>query len=652
MPWYDALRDDTTVRFFGLGTLSDLSFSPSGERIATAGNLGAVIWDVREARVTRRVLTSADIHALAFSREGTRLALLGSEQEVLLADLDSGALHAIEPSEDHEKVDLGMIDSSPLSFHPGGRWLLCRGKGGASIVDAEGGRSYGIDEELAGELGRPIGWSADGALICVSPGQVAFRPLDERSGLSRENASRVLDLPVKDGLIEVSPDGRLLAAYVGDDHYRIFALEDGTEIASFLQTQVKGIHVARGICLVESFGRSPGNSVRAIAIGGRERTSLEIPKGVERAWSLRVCANGRFVAAIDYALRTIDVYDWERGEEIAKLGGYVESDGNLTGVMVDAEGRRGAMLGFGGEGQDMRAWLRGWDLVRDAPTAPEADDAMVASLSAVFVPATNEVAMPFLGGGVALLAWGAEERRLLDGDDDDGDGDDGDDDDGDDDDGDDDDGDHIVHCVALSPDGTLLAGGGWGSLAIWEVESGRSIARVDSHLGEVHWVAWHPGGDLVATASLDGTVRLWSLAAVRAGQRSPLSTLPVGATLSQVCFSPEGSLVACGSHDGSASVFRVSDGGLVHRLGGHSGEVLALSFHPGGRELITGDRAGRLRVHRLEDGSPVAQRELSVDVPDMDSAAGTGVCSTCFEPDGRALWVAQWSGQIRRFSLD
>jgi WD40 repeat protein len=79
-----------------------------------------------------------------------------------------------------------------------------------------------------------------------------------------------------------------------------------------------------------------------------------------------------------------------------------------------------------------------------------------------------------------------------------------------------------VNAVAFSPDGALAATGGgstahpWpvnraGDARLWSAKTGVLLAVLGGHWGAVSDVAFSPDGAILATASYDGSIRLWSV---------------------------------------------------------------------------------------------------------------------------------------------
>jgi WD40 repeat protein/beta-lactamase regulating signal transducer with metallopeptidase domain len=68
-----------------------------------------------------------------------------------------------------------------------------------------------------------------------------------------------------------------------------------------------------------------------------------------------------------------------------------------------------------------------------------------------------------------------------------------------------------VNSVAFSPDGKVLASGGWDdTLRLWNVETGKEIRKIDAHKAMVGRVLFSPDGKVLASrGGLDGTVKVW-----------------------------------------------------------------------------------------------------------------------------------------------
>lgn len=70
-----------------------------------------------------------------------------------------------------------------------------------------------------------------------------------------------------------------------------------------------------------------------------------------------------------------------------------------------------------------------------------------------------------------------------------------------------------VLCIALSPNGRLLAFGGEGdrTVHIWDIVTRKELAQLKGHLGNIYCFAFSPDGKTLASGSADTTILLWDV---------------------------------------------------------------------------------------------------------------------------------------------
>jgi WD40 repeat protein len=95
---------------------------------------------------------------------------------------------------------------------------------------------------------------------------------------------------------------------------------------------------------------------------------------------------------------------------------------------------------------------------------------------------------------------------------------------------------------------------------------------------------------MVATASLDGTARVWETST-----GEPIATLTHDDVVDTVSFSPDGQRLATASRDGTARVWEASTGEPIATLT-HDAEVDTVSFSPDGQRVATASRDGTARI--------------------------------------------------------
>jgi WD40 repeat protein len=165
-------------------------------------------------------------------------------------------------------------------------------------------------------------------------------------------------------------------------------------------------------------------------------------------------------------------------------------------------------------------------------------------------------------------------------------------------------------------------------IKLWNFESRKLLATLKGHLSHVWDLDISPDGKILASASSDGTIKLWRLDGELAPEMAAYRTLR-GHTAPVVSarFSGDGETLASGSADQTAKLWRVGGSRSSDILSGHQDWVHSVAASSDGRHLATGSFDGTIRIWDTETLKPR---------PIMD-AHRHNVFTVAFSPDGRTL---------------
>jgi WD40 repeat protein/two-component sensor histidine kinase len=132
------------------------------------------------------------------------------------------------------------------------------------------------------------------------------------------------------------------------------------------------------------------------------------------------------------------------------------------------------------------------------------------------------------------------------------------------------------------------ASGSWGrasldhSIKIWQPHFDRPKRALRGHTASVRAIAYAPRGDVLASASIDGTVKLWNTR-----QAQCLQTLTNAVFTEVLAFAPDASWVLAGMADGTVRVLDPNSLATTRSWQAHQRPVQSIAFNADGRWLAT-----------------------------------------------------------------
>lgn len=182
--------------------------------------------------------------------------------------------------------------------------------------------------------------------------------------------------------------------------------------------------------------------------------------------------------------------------------------------------------------------------------------------------------------------------------------------------------------MVFSPDGQTLASGGFGTIKLWDVKTGKEKAMIRGHAWTVESLSFSPDSQILASGGgeHDCKVKLWDVKTGELKTAFPRNTRG----FNRVLFSPDGKTVLGRCTNSSVYIWDVKTGQEIARLESFTSSV---SFSPDSKMLALG---GRLRGIMVESTVRLWDMQTQKDLEPIGGNP-SAVYAVCFSPDGKTI---------------
>ena len=183
-------------------------------------------------------------------------------------------------------------------------------------------------------------------------------------------------------------------------------------------------------------------------------------------------------------------------------------------------------------------------------------------------------------------------------------------------------GDTELTRLSFSPDGNTIASASKdGTIRLWK-QNGEFVEQIKVSDQQLNGISFSPDGNIIASASEDGTIKLWNKTNESLKQLKERHKEGIW----RVNFSPKSEMIASASYDGTIKIWD-RHGKLLNTIDAKGGSVYSVSFSPDETVIASASRDGKIKIW-TKNGSLL--KEIKV----VNNGRAFDVS---FSPDGKTI---------------